>query len=523
MSVFWDEGRAELETFCRDAREPSAGAPSPFNHFIKPDPDQLLRVSVGHGFKRGRLKYVYSILRGKDLETGEFSDDRRDQQFEVLKKSQAKTLNIQHWHDFFSAVREAGFRGGKMITSNNNLLFAYMLYLIGRTEFDVEKHDLRRVIARWFFMSALTGRYTGSPESAVESDLARLRGMTNAEEFVGVLDRECEARLTGDFWSITLPNDLATSSSYSPSLFAYYASLVLLDARALFSKQKVADLLDPSVHAHRAAAEKHHLFPKAYLESIGITDLRETNQIANYAVTEWKDNSDIRDRAPADYLPELRPRVSADELRQMYYWHALPDGWEHMDYHQFLERRRELTAKVIQDAYERLGNAPGAGPAYEGIDLDAVIRNGETTTVELKSTLRTNLHTGQIDPKMELACLRTIAGFLNSPMGGTLIIGVSDNGSPIGIGRDGFPNEDRMNLHLANLIRSRMGDQFAMYIHPHFQEYEDHRVLVVDCRPARSPVYVRDGDVERFYLRNVTSTAELSASQTQEYIKHRFG
>ncbi len=64
MSVFWDDGRTQLEQFCRAARTPSVGVPSPFNYFIKPGPDQLLRVGVGLGFKRARLQYVYSLLRG---------------------------------------------------------------------------------------------------------------------------------------------------------------------------------------------------------------------------------------------------------------------------------------------------------------------------------------------------------------------------------------------------------------------------------------------------------------------------
>ena len=75
MSVFWDEGRSQLEAFCRASRQPPAGpsAPTPFNYFLQPDPDQLLRVSVSLGFRRARLQNVYSILRGKDLETGAFS------------------------------------------------------------------------------------------------------------------------------------------------------------------------------------------------------------------------------------------------------------------------------------------------------------------------------------------------------------------------------------------------------------------------------------------------------------------
>jgi len=56
MSVFWDKGRTQLECFCNDARKPSSSGPSPFNYFIQPDPDQLLRVSVGLGFKKGTAK-----------------------------------------------------------------------------------------------------------------------------------------------------------------------------------------------------------------------------------------------------------------------------------------------------------------------------------------------------------------------------------------------------------------------------------------------------------------------------------
>ena len=119
MSVFWDEGRAELEQFCRAARLPSVGSPSPYNHFIRPGPDQLLRVSVGLGFRRARLSYVYSILRGKDLETGQFSSERRDSQFEVLKKAQARVVDLQHWHDFLKCLLLAGYRSESMISSEN--------------------------------------------------------------------------------------------------------------------------------------------------------------------------------------------------------------------------------------------------------------------------------------------------------------------------------------------------------------------------------------------------------------------
>ena len=522
MSVFWDEGRTALESFCREARKPTKGQPSSFNHFIEPSPDQMLRVGVGVAFKRAVLKYVYSILRGKDLETGKFSEDRRIEQFKSLELAQSKALNLQYWHDFLNCIRQAGFRSTKMISSKNNLLFSYILYLIGRTEYSIPEFELRSVIARWFFMSAVTGRFTGSPESAMEFDLARLRTVKTGKEFIAALDSVCEVTLTNDFWAVTLPNDLATSSPRSPSLFAYLASLVLLDSRALFSKLKIADLLDPATQANRSAVERHHLCPKSYLAKQGISATRDTNQIANYAWLEWGDNSDISDSPPKDYFPVMKARFSQHEMDQMNRWHALPANWEQMEYNDFLLHRRELMARVIADGYATLSAAKTeSGEDKKEMDLATLIAIGESDAIEFKSTLRTNLHTGQQDPRMEATVLKTLAGFLNTK-GGTLIVGVSDDGEPVGLQHDKFPNEDKMALHLVNIIKARLGVQAMTQLHIHFDDQDDTRVLVVRCSSSATPVFMNDEKLEKFYIRTGPSSTELTASQTQEYIKQRF-
>ena len=519
MSVFWDDGRAELERFCRGARVPTIGEPSPYNHFIHPDPDQLLRVSIGLGFKRARLRYVYSILRGKDLETEEFSNERRVEQFEVLREAQVRVLNLQHWHDFLQCIRQAGFRGMKMISSQNNLLFSYILYLMGRTEYGVDEHRLRRAIAGWFFMSSLTGRFTGSPESAMEFDLARFRGIADAAGFISTLDQTCDQVLPDDFWSTTLPNDLATSSPRSPSLFAYHAALVLLEARALFSKLPVWDLLDPTTQGQHSAVERHHLFPKGHLGRLGITAYRETNQIANYALVEWGENAQISDQSPAEYLPARLERLSSDERKNMYYWHGLPDGWEDLEYDAFLAQRRERIAQVIRDAFQVLSaGGPPKGTGEYLIPIGEIVLKGESDHVEFKSSLRINRHTGEKDPHIELACLKTLAGFLNV-RGGKLVVGVADDGSPVGIEVDGFKDEDKMALHLVNLVNDRMGPHSMVHLHPRFEDYKGKRVMVVESETAGSPVFVRDGNVERFYIRTGPSTTELSASQVLDYSK----
>ena len=337
MSVFWDDGRTQLENFCRSARQPGpAGQPSPFNQIFQPDPDHVLRVNVGVAFRRARLEFVYSLLRGKDLATGAVSIEARNSQFERLRKAQQQVLNLTYWADFLNVVRSAGYRSEKTISSVTALVFAYQLYLLGRTEFDVDAFKLKGAIARWLFMSLLTGRYSASPESKMEMDLAGLRELKTADQFLQRMTQVEEATLTDDFWTKTLPLDLATSAGRSPALFGFYAAQTLMGARALFSKSSVADLLDPPAYGQKKALERHHIFPRQYLKNKGIDSVRDINQIANYALVEWDDNIAISDAPPSVYWPEYAKRFGVDALKQMCCWHALPDQWWTLTYEGFV-------------------------------------------------------------------------------------------------------------------------------------------------------------------------------------------
>lgn len=516
MSVFWDEGRAELEDFARSAgklgKEQSA-----FNHFINPSPDQMLRVGVGVGLKRARLQNVYSVLRGRDAATGEIDPEKRDAQFARLKEGQAKALSLKNWHHFLSALTLAGYRNEGMITSQAAIIYSYVLYLIGHTEHGIDRQVMRQAIAELFFMVALTGRYTSSPETTFEFDLAQLRAAKSGDEYLAIIRKMCTTALTTDFWQIQLPNNLANAASRSPSRSAYQASLIKLGATVLYSPQKVADMIDPVVRGPRAALEQHHLFPRGYLEKIGVTEQRQYNQIANFAVVEWPDNLSIRDKAPADYAPSLEAKLGPAEAERSHRWHALPDQWWTLSYEAFLERRRVLMARVVQEAWELLVGGSPDEPPPQMQSIQHLIASGETSSVEFKSTLRTNLHTDQFDERMHLAVLKTMAGFLNAK-GGRLIIGVSDGGETVGVGADKFESEDKMSLHLINLIKDRIGDVFLPYVHPHFEDQDGLRILVVLCDRGPKPAFVKDGAQQRFYVRGGVATAELLGNSITDYV-----
>jgi len=521
MSVFWEEGRKELEDFCRNARYPSKSGPSPYNHFVDPSPDQLLRVAVGFAFRRARLKSAYSVLRGKDMETDVFSEELRDQQFAKLKEAQAHVLNLTHWHDFLGIIRQSGFTGSNLISSQTTIYYSYILYLIARIDLKVVSNTLGQVIGRWYFMASITSRYTGgSPETLMERDLAALREVDTAEKFLTWIERVMVAELTSDFWSVTLPNRLDTSSATSPLLFAYHASLNLLSAKALFSKKLIRDALDPTLKSKKSAVERHHLYPKRFLNSLGFEKPRITNQIANYALIEWNDNVAISDTPPSDYFLKYWGRLKPKEQADQAYWHALPEGWEQMEYQDFLNTRRSGIAKVITDGFNRLTH--GEVVEAEQDTYAARIERGEGMQVEFKSTLRVNLHTGDKDSRMEHAVLKTIAAFLNSKEGGTLFIGVNDEGDIVGLDADQFPNDDKLLLHLDNLIKKGLGQSVYVCLKIECGEIDGGRMLAIECKPSEKPVFLKNGESEEFYIRAGASSPALPQSHAHEYIQQRF-
>ncbi len=328
--------------------------------------------------------------------------------------------------------------------------------------------------------------------------------------------------MTGDYWAITLPSQLATSAARSPSLFAYQASLIKLEALALYSPLKISQMIDPAVKGSKLALEQHHLFPRGYLEDNGITDFKQINQIANFAPVEWPANIKIGKKAPAQYVPPIDAALTAKQRDDLYFWHAFPALWWELPYDQFLVERRTRMAKVIQTAWNQLiGDLP-APADHDILSVADLIAGGESGAVEFKSTLRTNLHTNQPDDKVQMSAIRTIAGFLNA-RGGTLLIGVADNGDVLGLGADNFPSEDKMGLHLVNLVRDQVGELFLPYVHQHFEEEGDSRVLAIRCEKGPKPAFVKDGAVHRFFVRAGNSTAELSGAAVTDYVKQRFG
>ncbi len=161
-------------------------------------------------------------------------------------------------------------------------------------------------------------------------------------------------------------------------------------------------------------------------------------------------------------------------------------------------------------------------------DWDAALQNGESPTVEYKSTLRVDLKTNNPEKHIENSVVKTLAAFLNS-QGGTLLIGVADDKTILGLDTDfnSFSKADKLDefqKHFDNLIQKSMGNHIHHYLKLEFPTIADKTICSITIKEkSAEPVYVLDeNNQEKFFIRRQASTVDLKTSETTKYVKEHW-
>lgn len=239
--------------------------------------------------------------------------------------------------------------------------FAYILFLSLKQQAFLNHVAIQAHVRRWFVMSLLTGRYSGSFETQFSIDVRQV----TPDGFLTYVDTVMRGQLSDAFSEVTLPERLQTSSSASPFFRVFLASQVKMNDRGFLSKDiTVGDLID-------VKSDVHHLFPRAYLKKSGFGQT-DYNQIANYAVTQSEINIAIGERAPSDYVARVRDQIAsslaleeyrfsaigdASGLAENFRMNCIPDQMGEMtaaEYPAFLVARRSLMARKMRSYFEAL-------------------------------------------------------------------------------------------------------------------------------------------------------------------------
>lgn len=329
-----------------------------YDDIFDPDYGDMLRVSFMHQFRRGKLSDLVSLLSGRDFETKEYRDDIVDESYRKLDKGIQNFINEYNFAQFIMAIKGAGFISHKLLNSAMTLDFAYTLYLMLLDDSTIPNAQIKRYVQKWFVMSTLTSRYIGSPETVMDRDMRSI-----AEKgFLNFLADVEASSLSDSFWTVTLPQNLETSSINSPAFNTFIAAQINLNCNSmLMNGTKISDLVTIS-------GDVHHIFPRAYLKNNGVANKTKYNQVANYIYLDTQVNKAINDDSPKIYFTKVKQQCKTKEIKlgnisdeslllSNLSDNCIPTGIDKMDvssYDKFLSERRRLMAALIERYYKGL-------------------------------------------------------------------------------------------------------------------------------------------------------------------------
>lgn len=325
-----------------------------------PSYTDVLRVAFTKKFGRGKMSDLVSLLSGRDFETRSFEEEISKKSYKTLEEGILEFVNETNFNRFVMIIKSAGFVSPSLISSQNAINFAYIIYLklMEKTAKDDGSNKLiDRLVRKWFVMSVLTGRYSSSPESQFDYDIRNINKIgvhKYLEEIEGT-------ELSDIFWNARLVSELDKSIITSPYLSVFFAAQVYRNDKGFLSNTvTVRDMI-------QQRGDIHHLFPKDYLRK-KYESRNDYNQIANFVYAQTEVNIRIGNKAPSDYFKGVLAQCNGGpvlygtirdmtELKKNLRSHAIPESIYEMDiddYPEFLAERRKLMAKKIEKYYKSL-------------------------------------------------------------------------------------------------------------------------------------------------------------------------
>ncbi len=159
-------------------------------------------------------------------------------------------------------------------------------------------------------------------------------------------------------------------------------------------------------------------------------------------------------------------------------------------------------------------------------DMPAIIRQGEGAFLEFKSTFRWDMEQSRTNRLLEGVVLKSVAGFLNSKQGGTLLIGVSDNGEIIGLKNDyktlKKQNQDGFEQVIMTAIADNLGADLCSHVSILFHVIDNKTICRLIVSPSARPVYINQGNNTKLYVRTGGATRDLNIQEAVEFASIRW-
>jgi hypothetical protein len=363
-------------------------------------------------------------------------------------------------------------------------------------------------LRRWLYIANARGHYSrGSNETLLDADLAIIGRDGTPTDLLDAVKQQF-GRLTIE------PSDFVGKGRRNPLLATAYLALKARGAKDWRTRLALSLTHQGRYHF----VQYHHIFPKAVLKTAKY-EKAAINEIANMAFIAGGTNRKLSVSPPEQYFAAIVEDQGAAALEA----HCIPTDpslWQVEAYPRFLEYRRAALARTIN---EFIGSTDSPAAA---LSIDTILADGETDTVEFKASARWDYRESHHNKILEGVIAKTITGFLNAK-GGTLLIGVGDDGKVVGLEPDygtlaKRPDRDGYQQFLVNLVSEAMGKDQCANLAISFHPVDGKEICAVRASASARPVYVKDNQQTRFYLRTGNATQELSTKESVDYVKARW-
>lgn len=394
--------------------------------------------------------------------------------------------------------------------NTTNVLVPAVVYLArhnGKFENDLE---LRRFV-HWLYAASAWARYSSQTDQKLDHDISIIqRSESPWKELVDAIIEQ-RGRIE------VKASDLEGRIIQHPLYRMTYVMAKARGAKDWYNGSPLGATYGPSYAIHNC-----YIFPPTLLYSEGGFESDNhlhkqiVNEIANRAFLTNASSANLPVVEPAKYLAEIEKKYPGALAKQ--FVPTDPSLWQLDRYEDFLAARRKLIADAINERMRELIIDPE--PTKE-LTLEDLIALGESPVLEFKSSLRWDLQKQTVNTVLQKVVAKTIAGFLNFE-GGTLLIGVADDGSIFGIENDIKTlqpcNLDRFEQVLRQTIVQHLGAEFSQFVHLSFPRHNGQTVCMVRAERCPQPVYLADGDKVEFYIRAGNTTQPLDVQAAQNYI-----
>lgn len=393
--------------------------------------------------------------------------------------------------------------------STTNVLIPLIAYLsINKSKFPNER-ALKHAI-HWVYAAQTWARYTAQTDQRLEHDLSLVvREISPWEELCNqIIDQRGRIEVK--------PDDLEGRGVRHP-----LHRMTLIVSKALGAMDWFNGIPLGKTQGEAYCTHNHHIFPISLLYKNGYDPENHlhkkiVNEIANRAFLTAETNLNLSNKSPEEYLPEVEQNFPGALIKQF-----VPIDkslWSIDKYSVFLGKRRALIACKINDFMKTLIQEPEAIYTRSVIEL---IGLGESATLEFKSTLQWDLIQNHVNKDLRHSVLKTIVSFLNSN-GGTLVIGVEDDGAMIGLDLDlkQLNNSiDKFEQLLTSLLIDYIGPQYSGFITVKFEAVDSKKVCIVEVEKSHEPAFLKEKHKSEFHVRVGNTTHMLDAAETVSYIQ----